>query len=43
MPVPLITILQNGKGYLGKQLLVKEFILMPKKNSNIQLVLEIKT
>ena len=34
MPTPLITILQNGKGFNGKQTLIKEFILMPKPNIN---------
>lgn len=32
MPIPMISVLQNGKGFNGKQSLVKEFILMPKPN-----------
>jgi hypothetical protein len=36
MPVPLITVLQNGKGLSGKQNLIKEIILMPKPNVSIQ-------
>ena len=35
MPIPMITLIQNGKGFLGKQQLVKEFILMPKPNVNL--------
>lgn len=30
-----MTVLQNGKGFHGKQTLVKEFILMPKSNKNL--------
>ena len=36
MPVPMVSVLQNGKGFGGKQYLVKEFILMPKPNISIQ-------
>lgn len=36
MPIPMISILQNGKGFTGKQTLVKEYILMPKANIKIQ-------
>ena len=36
MPKPLITILQNGKGFAGKQSLIKEFILFPKPNVSIK-------
>jgi hypothetical protein len=32
----MITLIQNGKGFNGKQNLIKEFILMPKKNVKIQ-------
>jgi hypothetical protein len=32
MPIPLISVLQNGKGFSGKQNLVKEYILLPKPN-----------
>ena len=28
----MITVLQNGKGFNGKQNLIKEFILMPRNN-----------
>jgi hypothetical protein len=34
MPTPLITVIQNGKGFNGKQTLIKEYILMPKPNLN---------
>lgn len=40
IPKPLITILQNGKGFLGKQQLVKEFILTPKSHKNIEQSIE---
>ena len=33
MPVPMVTVLQSGKGFSGKQNLIKEFILMPKPNT----------
>lgn len=36
MPVPMISVLQNGKGFAGKQNFVKEFILMPKPNVKLQ-------
>ena len=42
MPIPLITVLQNGKGFNGKQNLVKEFILMPKSNIKFQEVIFFK-
>ena len=32
----MISVLQNGKGFSGKQYLVKEFILMPKPNVKFQ-------
>ena len=32
LPIPMITVLQHGKGFNGKQNLVKEFILMPRNN-----------
>lgn len=35
MPTPLVTLIQNGKGFNGKQTLIKEFILMPKPNLNL--------
>jgi hypothetical protein len=36
MPVPMISVLQNGKRFSGKQNLVKEYILMPKLNVKFQ-------
>lgn len=38
MPIPLVTILQNGKGFNGKQNLIKEFILLPKPHLTVQKV-----
>lgn len=35
MPIPMISVLQNGKGFAGKQNLVKEYILMPKPNMRL--------
>lgn len=32
LPIPMITVLQHGKSFNGKQNLIKEFILMPKNN-----------
>lgn len=40
MPIPMITLIQNGKGYNGKQNLIKEFIILPKPHLSIQ---EVKT
>ena len=42
MPVPLITVLQNGKGFLGKQQLIKEFILVPTPGFPLQKVIMFK-
>lgn len=39
MPIPMITVLQNGKGFNGKQNLIKEFILMPKAHISVQKVI----
>jgi enolase len=36
LPKPLVTILQNGKGFNGKQTLIKEFILIPKSNISMK-------
>ncbi|CAF0987210.1 unnamed protein product [Brachionus calyciflorus] len=36
MPIPMITVIQNGKGFSGKQSLVKEFILLPKPHLSFQ-------
>ncbi len=36
MPLPMITVLQNGKGLAGKLNLIKEIILMPKPNISVQ-------
>ena len=36
MPVPMITVLHNGKGFAGKQYLIKEIILMPKVHLSVQ-------
>lgn len=36
MPIPLVTVLQSGKGFAGKQKLIKEFILMPKPHVSAQ-------
>lgn len=35
MPIPMITVLQNGKGFNGKQNLIKEIILYPKPNLTV--------
>jgi hypothetical protein len=39
LPIPMITVLQNGKGFSGKQYLIKEIILMPKPNIAVQEVI----
>lgn len=36
MPIPLVTVLQNGKGFNGKQNLIKEFILLPMPHLSVQ-------
>lgn len=36
IPKPLVTVLQNGKGFNGKQTLIKEFILFPKPNVSMK-------
>lgn len=38
----MITVLQSGKGFSGKQNLIKEFILIPKPHISIQKVDTIK-
>jgi hypothetical protein len=39
MPVPMVTVLQNGKGLAGKLNLIKEVILMPKQGTSVQIVI----
>ena len=36
MPIPMITLLQNGKGYGGKQNLIKDYIILPKPHITVQ-------